>query len=213
MSALVIKLALSYLLGGLVGALLLGRLRGVDIRREGSGNAGATNAFRSQGPAFALAVVVIDIGKGVVAALVVARLTAFGPDILAPVATGLACGLAAALGHCYPPAFGFRGGKGAGSLFGAITVLFPWLALAMFAAWALVLTTTGYVGLGTVVAALLFPGLVLLAGADATTIWLAVAAALLIVWMHRANLIRLRAGTEPRFARARLFAPRSRRTD
>lgn len=213
MSALALKLLLSYLLGSVVGSLLLGRLRGVDIRRQGSGNAGATNALRSQGPGFALAVAVIDIGKGMVAAALVARLPWFGADPLSPLATGLACGLAAAAGHCWPLWHGFRGGKGAGTLFGAVLVLFPWLALALFAVWLLVLTATGYVGLATVAAGLAFPIAMLLTPLrqDPALLWLALAGAVLLLWMHRANLARLRAGTEPRFERARLLRSRRRR--
>ncbi len=210
MSALTIKLLLSYLLGSVVGSLLLGRLRGVDIRRAGSGNAGATNALRTQGWAFALSVALIDIGKGALAALLIARLGVLGADPvgLSLPAIGLACGLAAALGHCYPIWHGFRGGKGAGTLFGAVLALFPWLALAMFVVWLLVLTSTGYVGLSTILAGIAFPILLALTSArgDAALMCLALIAAVMLVWMHRGNLARLRSGTEPRFQRARVLA-------
>lgn len=208
--ALAIKLLLSYLAGSVVGSLLLGRLRGVDIRRQGSGNAGATNALRSQGPAFALAVAAIDVGKGVLAALVIARLPWFGADAGSPLASGLACGLAAALGHCFPLWHGLRGGKGAGTLFGAVAALLPWLGLVMLAVWLLVLTGTGYVGLATVIAGIAFPVALLLspARADPVLLALAIAAAALLLWMHRGNLARLRAGTEPRFERVRLLRRR-----
>lgn len=207
MTALAIKLLLSYLLGSVVGSLLLGRLRGVDIRTVGSGNAGATNALRTQGRAFALAVAAIDVGKGVLAALVVARLPWFGPDLLAPAATGLACGLAAALGHCYPLWHGLRGGKGAGTAFGAALALFPGLALVMLLAWLLVLGATGYVGLATVVAGLAFPVSMAFTPwrGDPVLLALALAAGLLLLWTHRGNLARLRDGSELRFERARVL--------
>lgn len=210
MTALAIKLLLSYLLGGMVGSLLLGRLRGVDIRRAGSGNAGATNALRTQGWPFALTVALIDIGKGAVAALLIARLDVFGGDPvgLSMAALALACGLAAALGHCYPVWHGFRGGKGAATLFGAVLALFPWLALAMFIIWLGVLTSTGYVGLSTLLAGIAFPILLAVSPAhgDVPLMGLGLLAAAVLVWMHRGNIARLRHGTEPRFQRARVLA-------
>ncbi len=218
MTALAIKLLLAYLLGCIVGSLVLGRLRGVDIRRGGSGNAGATNALRTQGWTFALPVALIDIGKGILAVLVIARIDGFGamPTGLSPAAVGLACALAAALGHCYPAWHGFRGGKGAGTLFGGVLVLFPWLALAMLGVWLVVLTSTGFVGLASIITALSFPLMLLLTPlrADSALLLLALASAALLVWTHRGNLVRLRAGTEPRFERARVLArlfPASRR--
>ena len=209
MTALALKLLLSYLLGSVVGSLALGRLRGVDIRRAGSGNAGATNALRTQGWPFALAVALIDVGKGAVAALLIARLELFGatPAALSAQALGLACGLAAALGHCWPLWHGFRGGKGAGTLFGAVLVLFPWPALAMLVLWLLVLTGTGYVGLSTVIAGIAFPLLLLFTEwrDDGVLLAIAALAAVLLLWMHRGNLARLRRGNEPRFQRVRLL--------
>lgn len=208
MTALAAKLLLSYLLGSVVGSLLLGRLRGIDIRTAGSGNAGATNALRTQGKSFALAVAAIDVGKGVLAAVVVARLPWFGADLLSTAATGLACGLAAALGHCYPAWHGLRGGKGAGTAFGAVLALFPGFALVMLLAWLLVLGGTGYVGLATVVAGIAFPVALALTAwrADPALLALALATAALLVWTHRGNLARLRDGNELRFERARILA-------
>ncbi len=210
MSALLIKLLLSYLLGSIVGSLVIGRLRGIDIRALGSGNAGATNAMRTQGKAFALTVAIIDIGKGMLAAGVIAPVTLFGADTLSPSGTALACGIAAALGHCFPVWHGFRGGKGAGTLFGAIVIVFPWIALAMLCVWLLVLVTTGYVGLSTLLAGAAFPLAVLVmdAGEDAGVLALAIGAFGLLAWMHRSNIARLANGNEHRFERARLFARR-----
>ena len=210
MSALLIKLALGYLLGSVVGSLVVGRLRGVDIRKIGSGNAGATNAMRTQGNAFAMTVAAIDIGKGMLAAGVIAPLTLFGVDVLTPAATALACGMAAALGHCFPVWHGFRGGKGAGTLFGAIAIVFPWIALAMLGVWLLAVIVTGYAGLATLLAGVAFPMAILAADAsqDAAVVALSIGTALLLVWMHRSNIARLANGTEHRFERARLFTRR-----
>src|ERR1700743_3273260 len=104
MTEWIIKALLSYLLGSIVGGLVVGRLRGgVDIRKVGSGNAGGTNALRTQGKGFAFWVMVIDIGKGWVAA---------GPLAGADAWLAVSCGLAVILGHVYPLWYGFRGGKG-----------------------------------------------------------------------------------------------------
>ncbi len=211
MTSLIIQCVLSYVLGSVVGSLVLGRLRGVDIREQGSGNAGATNALRTQGKWFAAGTALIDVGKGIVAALVIARLPWFGEALLDPISTGLACGLAAALGHCYPLFHAFRGGKGAGTLFGAILVLFPWTGLAIIGVWLLTLISTGYVGLSTVLAGLAFPFLLYVIDGPVPpiTMALAIAAGLFLSFTHRSNLQRLYAGTESRFERARLFRRRS----
>ena len=205
---LLAKLIASYLIGSIVGSLLLGKLRGVDIRNQGSGNAGATNALRTQGKAFAIGTALIDFGKGVFAAAVIAPIGWSAGGALTLIETQLACGLAASIGHCYPLFHGFRGGKGAGTLFGMLAWLFPLVALAVLALWLLVLTTTGYVGLGTVIAGIAFPiALYLMQGwPGPILIGLAIAAGALLVFTHRSNLARLRDGTEYRFERARLLA-------
>ncbi|MCU0756112.1 MAG: glycerol-3-phosphate 1-O-acyltransferase PlsY [Xanthomonadales bacterium] len=201
MSALpALEWLLAYLLGALSGALLLGRLRGVDIRTQGSGNAGATNALRTQGWGFALGVAGFDIAKGVIAVLLIAGLLA-----PADLTQRFACGLAAAIGHCYPIWHGFRGGKGAATLFAVMLTLFPWIGGLLFLLWLTVLVLTGYVGLATVLAGISFPLLLLTTSPTPALLALGVAAGLLIVWMHRVNLARLKAGTEHRFERVRIF--------
>lgn len=204
-------IALAYLLGSLSGSLLLGRLRGVDIRRQGSGNAGGTNAFRTQGWAFALGVVLIDIGKGVAAAWLGLHTAAAAPAPFdSDYAQGALCGFAAVVGHCWPLYFGFRGGKGAGTAAGVVSVLAPVLVLPLVGIWALVIVLTGYVGLATTIAVWSLPLLVaLLPGVPANgvpaLIAFAVASALLIVFTHRGNIARLVRGEEYRFENARLL--------
>ena len=187
----------AYLLGSLSGSLLLGRLRGVDIRTQGSGNAGGTNAFRTQGWRFALGTVLIDVGKGV-AAVLLAR--ALAPE------WAHAAALAAVAGHVWPLFHGFRGGKGAATLVGALILLWPLALVPVVVLWLLVLLVGGYVGLATVLAAALLPVWALASGAGGADLAFAGAAALLLAWTHRGNLARLRAGTEHRFERARLLA-------
>jgi glycerol-3-phosphate acyltransferase PlsY len=123
-----VKTLLAYLLGSLVGSLVVGSLRGVDIRRLGSGNAGGTNALRTQGWLFAAAVVVIDVGKALLA-------VGWLPPLELPVVgidprldrewLAVACAVAVVVGHVYPVWYEFRGGKGAATLLGAVAVLAP----------------------------------------------------------------------------------------
>ncbi|MCJ7814692.1 MAG: glycerol-3-phosphate acyltransferase, partial [Xanthomonadales bacterium] len=151
---LLVKVILAYLLGSVSGSMVLGALRHVDIRKSGSGNAGDTNAFRTQGFWFALGVVVIDIGKGALAAWFIPRLAivALGAPLSLEFQV-LACGFAAVVGHCYPIWYGFRGGKGAATAVGVLAVIEPFVLLPMIATWVLVLVLTGWVGLATMLAA------------------------------------------------------------
>jgi glycerol-3-phosphate acyltransferase PlsY len=205
MSSTLIALALAYLLGSVSGSLVLGRFIGVDIRAAGSGNAGGTNALRTRGWRFALAVVLIDIGKGALAAGLAFWLwVPLAP--LSAVQLAGACTLMAAVGHTWPLYFGFRGGKGAGTLIGGLCVTWPLSVLPVFLVWITSLVLTGYVGLSTVLAAaVLMP----LAFAWAPLqVPFAIAAALFIAFTHRSNLGRLYAGTEHRFERVRIFRRR-----
>jgi len=197
-----VLILIAYLLGSLSGSLLLGRLRGVDIRTQGSGNAGGTNALRTQGWKFALGTVLVDVGKGVLAAWLALRFG--GGEAWLPYAAGVA----AVLGHVWPVFHGFRGGKGAGTLVGVLLVLWPLGLAVMIGTWLLVLGVSGYVGLSTIVAAASLLPLALLTGGDAWRLGFAALLAGFILFTHRANVARLRAGTEARFERARVLARR-----
>ncbi|MGB0132211.1 glycerol-3-phosphate 1-O-acyltransferase PlsY [Dokdonella sp.] len=205
---LVAKIVLAYLLGSLSGSLLVGRLRGLDIRKHGSGNAGGTNALRVAGWKFALSVVVIDVGKGALAVLLAYWLP--GHDVLSinDLAVPAMCGFAAVLGHCWPIFFGFRGGKGAGTAIGAILVMAPLFAGLMFVVWISVVAATRYVGLATVAAALSFPCVVVAAnllGRQQGSVMLlfSIGVAVLLVFTHRSNLLRLLRNEEPRLGQRR----------
>lgn len=204
----VLVIVFAYLVGSLSGSLLLGRLRGVDIRTQGSGNAGGTNALRTQGWKFALGVVAVDIGKGALAA---AGALYFAPasGIFTSPALAYVAVLAAAIGHVWPLWHGFRGGKGVGTLLGGMLVLWPAVLPWLLLIWILVLVGTGYVGLASVMAVLGLLPLAWLSDASATRWLFACVAATLLVYTHRGNLQRLRAGTESRFERARLWRRRS----
>ena len=131
-----ILLVIAYLLGSLSGSLLLGRLRGVDIRESGSRNAGGTNALRTQGWKFALGVVVIDIAKGALAAWLALRFAPTGAA-LSVTGHGYAAAALAVVGHVWPIWHGFRGGKGAATAVGGLLVLWPLVVLALLLAWLL----------------------------------------------------------------------------
>jgi glycerol-3-phosphate acyltransferase PlsY len=206
MVVVVAALLLAYLLGSLSGSLILGRVIGVDIRARGSGNAGGTNAFRTLGWRFALGVIAIDIGKGALAVWLGRWLHAAGQP-LDIAELGYACALLAAVGHTWPVFFGFRGGKGAGTLVGGLLVAWPLVVPLLLLVWLLLLTSTGYVGLATICAALcLIPAALLLPDGDAARTAFALVAAAFIVFTHRSNLQRLAAGSEHRFERARVLA-------
>ena len=214
MSNLLARILVSYLLGSIVGSLLVGRLRGgVDIRRLGSGNAGGTNALRTQGKAFALWVLVVDVGKGWIATGLVASLAVPGlaepsPALhswLAPV-----CGIAAIAGHVYPVWYGFRGGKGVATLVGAVLGLEAWLLVPMLLTWFAAVALGGFVGLASMVAAASLPACTLLAGLEPRVplLTFGLVTTLIIVFTHRTNIARMRAGTEPRARRLWLLGRR-----
>ena len=209
-----VKFLISYLLGSLMGSLLVGSLRGgVDIRDLGSGNAGGTNALRTQGAWFALAVVVIDVGKGIIAAGLVPVLSIPGVGFDPAISRewlAVACAAAAVIGHVWPVYHRFRGGKGAATLIGTLMVLSPGLVLVALVVFATVLVLTGFVGLSTMSATAALPVWVALTQMPAAlpvfayTIFMAV----FIVYCHRSNINRMLQGTENRNPKVMLMKPR-----
>jgi glycerol-3-phosphate acyltransferase PlsY len=206
-----LKVLLSYLAGALNGALIVGKLAGgIDIRTLGSGNAGGTNALRTQGKWFAFRVMVIDVGKGYLPPWLLPALALPGvpldPDV-SRTWLALACAGAAVVGHCYPVWFDFKGGKGAATAIGALLAIAPALTLPALVVWCLVLVTTGYVGLATMLAAAVLPVWVALTQLpeQRELFWFLVALALFIVYTHRGNIQRLREGRESRLEKAMLW--------
>jgi len=201
---LLVRILAAYLLGSINGALLIGRFRGIDIRTQGSGNAGGTNALRTQGWVFAAAVIVIDVGKAVIAVHwipITLFSTALSPEWLAA-----ACGFAVVLGHVYPVFHRFRGGKGVATVLGTLLALSLPLLLGILAVWLLMMFIFGFVGLSSMVAASALPLLAQYAGARGViapeevlplTVF-GIVCAVFVVWTHRSNIARMRAGTEPR---------------
>jgi len=200
MIGLLIKVVLSYLLGSVSGSIVVGSLRQVDIREKGSGNAGGTNAFRTQGFKFALFVVLIDIGKGFLAAWLLPQfdLGKLDADISLE-AQMLSCGFAVVAGHCYPLWHGFRGGKGAATTVGALLYINPLVVIPMITLWLIVLVLTGWVGLATMLAAVTMVVAFLWLDGAGGSLWLGIALAVFIIFTHRSNISDMLNGTEYRF--------------
>ena len=214
-----VKFLISYFIGSLMGALIVGMLRGgVDIRTMGSGNAGGTNAFRTQGLLFALGVVIIDVGKGFVGAGIVPGLEIpFAPadPAISRDWLTLSCAAAAVFGHVWPVYHHFQGGKGAATLIGTFIVLAPELILPMILVWAWVLIMSGYVGLSTMIAASSVPAWV---GAtrwpdDQPLFMYTLVMAVFVILWHRPNIQRMRAGNEHRNTRLMIFSRKRREDD
>jgi glycerol-3-phosphate acyltransferase PlsY len=202
MMELGLKFTLAYLLGSALGSMIVGRLRGgVDIRVLGSGNPGGTNALRTQGAWFALWVMIIDVGKGVLAVLAVPGLAIPGAGdapSLDPELVRYAVAFAVVLGHVFPVWFDFRGGKGGATAAGVLGALSPWLIVPVIAFWILIIGLTGYVGLATMgaaVGAVAFVGLTSLPEESGFFAFACIVAAL-IVYTHRSNIRRMREGSE-----------------
>jgi glycerol-3-phosphate acyltransferase PlsY len=208
-----VKSLVAYLLGSVSGSLLLGRLRGVDIRELGSGNAGGTNALRTQGWRFALGVMAIDIGKAALAVAVLPGLDLplMRSEPLDAQWLAVACASAVVVGHVYPLWYEFRGGKGAATLVGAVAVLAPAALVPVLAVWLVTVMLTGFVGLGTMLGSLALPVYFALERPiDTALLTFGVLMAGFVVYTHRANLTRMRAGTENRARRLWLLGPRPR---
>jgi glycerol-3-phosphate acyltransferase PlsY len=209
-----VKVVAAYLLGSIVGSLVVGRLRGgVDIRTQGSGNAGATNAVRTQGWRFAVWVIVIDVAKGWIAAALLSRLAIPGLSPAGPLAQAwlpAACAFAAIAGHVFPAWHGSRGGKGVATLVGAYAGIELFLLVPLFVGWLIVVMVAGYVGLASIAASIVVPIYLLIRDGAVLTpaLGFALACAALVIWTHRGNVRRMRAGTEPRARKLWLFGRR-----
>lgn len=185
-----IPVILGFLLGSIPSGLWIARARGVDLRRVGSGNIGATNAIRGMGPRWGGLVFALDVAKGALAALLGAG----------HVPTALAAGAAAILGHVFSPWAGFKGGRGVATSLGVFLTLQPLAALLALAIWIALFALSRRVSVGSLGAALAYPLLVLWrAPRDEYRLVMVIAAilvALLVVIRHIPNIRRLAAGTE-----------------
>jgi glycerol-3-phosphate acyltransferase PlsY len=205
MTTLVVAIVVSYLLGSIPAAYLAGKSRGVDLRKQGSGNLGATNVMRVLGTRIGLVVFAFDMAKGATPILLFARRVpagTLGPDT-ATVA-GILCGLAAILGHVRPIYLGFgKGGKGVATAAGVFLALAPVQATLALIIFAVVLLSSGYVSLGSLVSAATLPVLLgVTVGVRSPLFVVSILISSLVFYTHRANIARLRNGEEARFGKA-----------
>jgi glycerol-3-phosphate acyltransferase PlsY len=192
MALSLLGLVAAYLIGAIPVGMLVSRLAGgVDIRRHGSGNIGATNVLRTLGPVAAVATLVGDIVKGYLA-LTAAR--AIGTEAWAAAAGAVA----AVAGNCWPVFLAFRGGKGVATGLGAFLALIPWAVAPAAGLWLLVTAVSRYVSLGSIVACVSLPVGAALLGYPRHAVVAAALTAAIIIWRHRQNIVRLAGGTERR---------------
>jgi glycerol-3-phosphate acyltransferase PlsY len=199
---------LSYVSGSIPAAFLAGRWSGVDLREHGSGNLGATNVLRVLGPRIGMLVFAIDIAKGALPVWLLPPLTSTTGHERTWIA--VACGVAAILGHIRPVFLGFgKGGKGVATACGVFLALAPLQTLLTLLIFAVVVLTSGYVSLGSLTGAISLPVLIGASiGVRSPLFYIALLTMVFVFWTHRANIERLRAGTEYRFGRAANFGRR-----
>ncbi len=195
----------AYFVGSIPSGYLIGRARGVDIRKEGSGNIGATNALRVLGKGWGYGCFACDIGKGF-GAVFLARTVVAEALGLEPAWAGIVAAVLVIVGHNFPVWLGFNGGKGIATSGGVILGLFPWPAFVIpLATWVILFFGTRYVSVASIACSVMVPvsllGLWLLdwPRADGAYVWVGVAMAAMAVWRHRGNVKRLMAGTEAKF--------------
>ena len=200
----------SYLVGSIPFGYLAGRLAGIDIRKAGSGNVGATNVVRVLGKRYGYPVFAFDFLKGF-GAVMISMLLAPGrpPEWNSPETFGILAAMFSVLGHLYPPWLKFEGGKGVATSAGALLALTPVATLIGIAVWILVFWLTRYVSLASITAAIVLPIIILVARLryqkDGKPLVIAsVCVAAVVIWRHRSNLSRLMRGTEPRFRKREL---------
>lgn len=185
----------AFLIGSVPTGYLMGRAKGIDIRKAGSGNIGATNVFRTLGRGPGFIVFAIDALKGFAACRLLGMGVAPGSVELA----SMVCGFSAILGHNYTPWLGFKGGKGIATSFGVLLGLAPLGLLIALATWLLALGASRYVSLASILAALVLPAATWFLGGSPNLVLMTVVVSSLAIYKHKANIRRLLDGTENRF--------------
>jgi glycerol-3-phosphate acyltransferase PlsY len=186
-----VVIPIGYVLGSIPFALLVGRwLGGIDLRRSGSGNLGAANAFRTTGPLVGLAILLLDVAKGVASVLLARRLGGG--------ATPTVAGVAAVVGHVYPVWLGFHGGKGVATACGAFELLAPPATAIAGLAFIVITLWSRYVSLGSVIGSMLVGPVAYFTRAPRSVVAGAIVTAAIVVLRHRDNLRRMLAGVEHR---------------
>jgi acyl phosphate:glycerol-3-phosphate acyltransferase len=196
----IVAVALSYLSGSIPFAAIAGKLRGVDLRKHGSGNLGATNVFRVLGWKIGVLVFLADALKGGLPVYFLPPRVVSAHD---PIVWAIACGIAAIVGHVRPIFLRLhRGGKGVATAAGVFFALAPMPMAVTFAIFVAVVFATGYVSLGSMLSALVLPAILLVTlGSHSPLFVVSAIIALFVFWTHRANIGRLRRGEEHRFGK------------
>jgi glycerol-3-phosphate acyltransferase PlsY len=190
---------LAYLLGSVPTSVWLGKwFRGIDLRRYGSGNAGATNAFRVLGVPLGITVLAVDIGKGYLAVNLSLLLPGFAHNSESWTLLRIALGLLAVTGHIFPVFAGFRGGKGVATMAGVGLALHPFSALCALGVYGLVFAVSRISSLGSLAAVLSYPvWMIFVFRAGEVSLWaFSIAVPVLVIFTHRANIRRLIKGKE-----------------
>ena len=213
---LVILLFISYLTGSIPMSIIISRIaKNIDIREHGSGNAGATNVYRVLGWKYALIVLVFDIFKAWIPTAIYATRIFDFTSITDIGFLSILCGFSAVFGHTYPIFSGFKGGKGVGSLIGVLLALFPIAFPLCLLVGIVIITTTGYVSLASIFAAIALPIIVLILPAldiiypELSLIVFSLLVPWFVIYTHRSNINRIRNGNENRFDKAIIFKKRS----
>jgi glycerol-3-phosphate acyltransferase PlsY len=196
--SIIVAIIAAYLFGAIPTGYWYGRLRGVDIRTLGSGNLGATNIQRVFGTPAGVAVLLVDVAKGFIAARFLSSLTPYPASDWIRVG----CGFAAILGHSFTPFVGFRGGKSVAASYGMMLALAPFATLVVFLAFVAVVAATRYISAGSLVSAALFPLLIWLigeSGQNFSILLVSLVIGAVLIFRHRANIGRILNGTENRF--------------
>ena len=212
MIELVILLLISYITGSFPTSIVMTRvIKNIDIREHGSGNAGATNVFRVLGWKYAILGLAFDIFKGWLPTAVYATIIFQQLPVPDQGLVQILCGFSAVIGHIFPIFTGCKGGKGVGSLIGVLLALYPLVFPLCLLIGVAVITTTGYVSLGSISAAIALPIIILilprlgLISPNLSLIVFSLLVPWLIIFTHRTNINRIRNGTENRFEKAIIF--------
>ncbi len=190
----VLILAVSYFLGAIPFGYLVGKAKNIDIREIGSGNIGATNAFRILGPFPGTLVLILDASKAALAAYLGQRFG--GTEFLAILA-----GATAVLGHSYSVFMNFKGGRGVACATGVLLFLMPRIVLIEVIIWVLVVALTRYVSLASITVAVLLPVLIWIEGLGPMYLIFGLALCVFVIYKHKPNIERLLSGTEHRFGK------------
>ncbi len=206
MLTIAVGVLVGYLIGSVPAGYLAGCIAGIDVRKAGSGNIGATNVLRLLGKRYGYPVFLFDFLKGVAAVemsiLIFDRYHPIGSRELCAILAGLAC----VIGHSYPVWLSFKGGKGVATSVGVVFALLPFAALIFAIVWIMTFLTSRYVSVASITAAIALPvtvGALLYAGqlGQPVLLYFSICLAAVVILRHRSNVSRLLHGTEPRFQR------------